>query len=126
MSTGETKRHVLVIASQCDALNSPLDGLGECAKDLYKVMVDPNIGQCVSALGEEPGLLLDQKLNETKGALELAFQQAGKANALLIISFIGHGEFIADDYYFRTFESTGEADQDYSLAIVQKINALSE
>lgn len=51
MSTGKTKRHVLVIASQCDTLDH-LDGLDDCAKAFYDVMVNGNIGQCVSALGE--------------------------------------------------------------------------
>ena len=93
------ERRVLVIGSQCKALNR-LSFLPKAAEDLYRVMIDPELGGCVSAL-EGDGLICDPSVDEAIKAIELAFRRASQDEATLFLAFIGHGEYADEDFYLK-------------------------
>ena len=84
------QRRALVIGSQCDALEN-LPFLRARAQDLYAVLTNPEIGQCVSALGGQPGLLMDGTIKKVETAITRAFRRASKHSDTLIVALIGHG-----------------------------------
>lgn len=84
------ERRILVIGSQCAALGN-LPFLPEAAEELYKVMTDPDRGDCKPAL-ETGGLLIDPTVSQAKDTIKSAYRRAAKDEATLFIAFIGHGE----------------------------------
>src|SRR6516162_1079948 len=92
-----TERRVLVIGSQCQALQH-LAFLPSAAQELYAVMTDPERGACVPAT-EDGGLLLDPDLEKAEDAIETAYRRAAKDEAALFIAYIGHGDHVKNDYY---------------------------
>jgi Caspase domain len=91
------KRRLLVIGSQCDALEPPLSFLPEVAERLYAVMLDPALGECVPALSA--ALLRDPTVKQVKDALRSAFKLASQNDDTLLIAFIGHGSYAGKDFY---------------------------
>src|SRR5262245_11993642 len=91
------QRRILTIGSQCAHLPS----LPCLAQELYRIMTDPELGQCVPALPEDQGggLLLDPTVSQVKKALRAAFQRASTDEATLFLAYVGHGEAIGDDFY---------------------------
>jgi hypothetical protein len=67
------ERRALVIASQCEALtSSPMGFLDDYANELYKVLTEAGLGDCVSALNpesSESGLLINPKLDRMDAAV---------------------------------------------------------
>ena len=88
------QRRLLVIGSQCDILNE-LKFLPEVAERLHALLIHPGPGECVGIPleGRPPGLLLDPKVAEARAAIEGAIEDAGRDGAILILAYIGHGEF---------------------------------
>ena len=96
-----TERRLLVIGSQCDGKNH-LAFLPEVAKRLHALMQSP--GDCVGVkcAGRPDGLLIDPTVAEAKAAIKAAIEQAANAHAVLILAYIGHGEFngpASGDFY---------------------------
>jgi cytochrome c-type biogenesis protein CcmH/NrfG len=93
------QRRALVIGSQCDVLPK-LAFLPARAQDLYAVLTDPGIGQCLSALGDQSGLMIDKTVGEVYTAIETAFQRASDQSDTLVVALIGHGWGQQKKFYF--------------------------
>jgi len=113
------QRRILVIGSQCRALGH-LDFLPQAAEDLYKVMIDPERGECVPAL-EGGGLLIDPSVNQAKDAIKQAYRRAAKDAATLFIAYIGHGEKSSEDYYLLPQDAENPPDTDTALHLTNLI-----
>jgi hypothetical protein len=98
------QRRALVIGSQCDVLPK-LAFLPARAQDLYAVLTDPTIGQCLSALGNQSGLMIDNTVDEVYAAIETAFQRASDQCDTLVIALIGHGWGQQKKFYFLASNS---------------------
>jgi Tetratricopeptide repeat/NACHT domain len=116
------ERRILLIGSQCDALNS-LSFLPTVAEDLYEVMIDPRLGGCVPAL-ESNGLLLDPSVDASRKAVEIAFQRASKDEATLFLVFIGHGEWADEDFYLLPKDASIPPRAHTAIHLVQLIKEL--
>jgi len=116
------ERRVLVIGSQCKALNR-LSFLPKAAEDLYRVMIDPELGGCVSAL-EGDGLICDPSVDEAIKAIELAFRRASQDEATLFLAFIGHGEYADEDFYLLPKDASVPPMSHTALHLVQLIKEL--
>ena len=98
------QRRALVIGSQCDVLPK-LAFLPACAQDLYEVLTHPGIGQCLSALGDQSGLMIDKTVDEVYTAIETAFQRASDQCDTLVVALIGHGWGQQKKFYFLASNS---------------------
>lgn len=85
----ESRRHALVIGSQCDA-REPLDFVPDRVDRLITLLTDPRRGGCEP---EHRGSvrLIDPTAADFMAAVEEAVVSASAAQATLIICFIGHG-----------------------------------
>jgi NACHT domain/Tetratricopeptide repeat len=116
------QRRVLVIGSQCKALNH-LSFLPKAAEDLYKVMIDPELGGCVPAL-ERGGLICDPSVIDAIEAIELAFQRASQDEATFFLAFVGHGEYAGEDFYLLPKDASVPPMSHKALNLVQLIKEL--
>ncbi|WP_052494251.1 tetratricopeptide repeat-containing protein [Nitrosospira sp. NpAV] len=114
-----SERRILVIGSQCRAL-SQLGFLPQAACELYRVMIDPERGACVSAL-EGEGLLLDPTVRDTKDAIKKAYLRAAKDEATLFIAYIGHGERADEDFYLLPRDAENPPDSDTAVHLTHLI-----
>jgi Tetratricopeptide repeat len=118
------KRRLLVIGSQCDALKPPLSFLPDAAQELYEVMVDQALGECIAAL-PTAGLLLDPTVKQVKDALRSAFDLASQNDDTLIIAFIGHGDHFGNDFYLLPKDAVvPQLDSETAVNIVQRVKEL--
>ena len=108
-----TERRVLVIGSQCQALQE-LPFLPRAAQELYAVMTDPERGACVSAI-EDEGLLLDPSVEKAKDAIKTAYRRAARDEAVLFLAYIGHGEYADNDYYLLPRDAQNPPTSDTAL-----------
>jgi hypothetical protein len=123
------QRRVLVIGTQCNYRDSgmPLPKLGKLsflpgtARDLYEVMTDSRIGGCVSALGDQKGLLIDPTVKRTKKAIKDAYRSAANDGATLFIAYIGHGEKAGDDFYLLPRDAKLPPESDYAIQLISLI-----
>src|SRR5664280_1529430 len=103
------ERRALVIASQCEGLGSSLDFLPDCAKELYRVLTERSRGDCVSALdpeSPESGLFIDPMLDLMEGAVETALERASRAEATLVLAFLGHSYSDGEELYLLPYDGT--------------------
>lgn len=114
-----SERRILVIGSQCQAL-SQLGFLPQAAQELYRVMIDPERGACVSAL-EGEGLLIDPTVRDTKDAIKKAYRRAAKDEATLFIAYIGHGERADEDFYLLPQDAENPPDSDTAVHLTNLI-----
>ncbi|PTR09165.1 tetratricopeptide repeat protein [Nitrosospira sp. Nsp5] len=114
-----SERRILVIGSQCQAL-SQLGFLPQAAQELYRVMIDPERGACVSAL-EGEGLLIDPTVRDTKDAIKKAYRRAAKDEATLFIAYIGHGERADEDFYLLPQDAENPPDSDTAVHLTNII-----
>ena len=85
-------RHLLVIASQCRWMDQ-LDQLEEVARALHKVLLEEELGGCVSGLPDgRPSLYCDElSRDEIRATVEDAIRYAGDQGATLVLALLGHG-----------------------------------
>ena len=69
-----------------------MEFLPRAAEELYAVMIDPDLGQCLPAQ-PEGGLLIDPTVAEARSAIIDSFRRASEQQATLILAYIGHGEY---------------------------------
>ncbi|MFI5459172.1 MAG: tetratricopeptide repeat protein [Isosphaerales bacterium] len=92
-------RRVLVIGSQCKNFNH-LSFLPDVAQRLHAQLIAPGPGECIGAeVGDPPGLLLDPTVQQTTAALTAAVDTAATSGDFLILWYIGHGDFVKDDFF---------------------------
>jgi hypothetical protein len=84
-----SRRHALVIGSQCDAL-PPLDFVTDRVDRLIRLLTDPERGGCEPE-GSGSARLLDPSISELKAAVRQAVLSAASVHASLLVVFIGHG-----------------------------------
>ncbi len=118
------QRRILVIGSQCELMPRLLF-LPKVAEDLYLVMTDTSRGGCVPALTEK-GLLIDPTVEQTRAAIESAFQLASKDEATLILAFIGHGQSVGEDFYFLPFNASVPPRAHTAIHLIQLIKELHD
>ena len=116
------ERRILLIGSQCDRLNH-LSFLPKVAEDLYEVMIDPQLGECVPA-PETAGLLLDPSVDTSMEAIETAFRRASQDEATLFLVFIGHGEYAGEDFYLLPIDASIPPRAHSAIHLVQLIKEL--
>lgn len=87
----QSRRHVLVIASQCDA-KPKLNRLDEAAGALHAALRDGDIGGCAPGL-PDGGSLLHGSLEAATIAVRVreAIGYAGDTGATLVLALLGHG-----------------------------------
>ncbi|MFD9101597.1 hypothetical protein ACFVZN_11065 [Streptomyces virginiae] len=88
-------RHVLVVATQCDALaDKTLNDLVDVADELHRVLVHPDLGACRDADVPHAALVRSGKADRTTvdTAVREAVVRAGEARAVLVLAFLGHGQ----------------------------------
>ncbi|MFK0158479.1 hypothetical protein ACIQVK_41225 [Streptomyces sp. NPDC090493] len=92
MTPLSSPRHLLVVAPQCADLG-PLDGLEEVAGALHDALADRSVGGCVPALPGESSLLCGPDVGQARieKAVRTAAERAGRAEATLVLAFLGHG-----------------------------------
>lgn len=88
---GGTKRHVLVVASQCER-EEELPDLGKIGASLRDILLDPDVGCCSTGL---PGgiALLAERLDSAEIIAKTAeaIEYAARNGATLLLAFLGHG-----------------------------------
>ena len=83
------RRHLLVIASQCDAM-PPLSRLDEAANALDQAL--RNHGDCAPGLSEDRSLLCGAySAADINGRVEDAAIRAAEQGAVLVLALLGHG-----------------------------------
>src|SRR4051794_30781852 len=114
------QRRILVMGSQCSAAGR-LSFLPDLAQELYRVMTDPELGQCVPALPEEQGggLLLDPTVREVKAALRSVIQRASADQATLFLAYVGHGEAFLDDFYLLPLDADPAPREETAVHLIQ-------
>jgi vWA-MoxR associated protein middle region (VMAP-M) 2 len=86
---GPVRRHLLVIASQCDAM-PPLSRLDEAANALDQAL--RNHGDCEPGLAEDRSLLCGAfSAADINGRVEDAAIRAAEQGAVLVLALLGHG-----------------------------------
>src|SRR5262245_37499224 len=86
-----TRRHLLVVASQCRAMPA-LTALEAAARDLHAVLRDETIGACTAALPDEVSMLQGElSRDEIDASIRAAVQRAAEAGATLVLALLGHG-----------------------------------
>src|SRR5664280_1746198 len=123
------ERRALVIASQCEVLaSSRLDFLPDYAEELYRVLTERGLGDCVSALGPESsksGLLIDPMLDSMEGAVETALERASRDEATLVLAFLGDAYSDGEDLYLLPKDGTGgESDPAIGYALGRQLREL--
>ncbi len=123
MSPTTSNRRLLVIGSQCEALGEGyrLKFLPRAAEELYTVMTDPDLGQCLPAR-PEGGLLIDPTVAAVKTAIREAFRRASDDGSTLLLVFIGHGTYVGNDYFFLPLDAASAPDPDSGIHVVQQID----
>ena len=120
------ERRALVIASQCDALPT-LPMLEAAAAELYGVLTDSALGECVPALAGGVGLLVNRTAAKTKEAIFEAYGRAAEDGATLILAFIGHGEARGDDrFVFLPVDALGESIARRVEAAIDPVQAIED
>ena len=105
-----SERRVLVIGSQCERLNE-LSFLPEVAVRLHQLLTDPGPGECRPAdTGDPPGLLLGPSVARAKAAIIEAYDAAAREGGMLILAYIGHGEYVLGDFFLMPTDATGPDD----------------
>ena len=103
------ERRALVLASQCEALTSSrLDFLNDYANELYKVLTEPGLGDCVSALNSGSGLLINPMLDWMETAVQTALEKASQDEATLVLAFLGHAYSDGEDLYLLPYDGSCE------------------
>jgi hypothetical protein len=125
MSSLTGGRRLLVIASQCEALGDQkrLPFLPGAAEELYRVMLDPERGQCASAL-PHGGLLIDPTVVDVRAAISEAFRLASHEQATLILAYIGHGCSMGPQFYLLPRDAGFPPRSDTAVNITQLIDEL--
>jgi energy-coupling factor transporter ATP-binding protein EcfA2 len=126
----DVPRFALVIGSQCDT-QPPLTFLPDLAEDLYGVLTDPNLGACVSALGQTTeGLLQNPTCEGVLDGLEKAFAIANEAgepdgsSSMLFVALLGHGMADDDDFYFLAKDAKGSGSARHDVYLSQHLKEL--
>jgi hypothetical protein len=121
----KAKRRAVVIGSQCKALGEArkLSFLPKLAAELYKLLVDPEVGACAPGLPKRRGggLLLNPTRNVVAAALKEAFAQANNDGATLLVAMLGHGAVKYDDFFFLGINGTGEGDLDRDVLLTTMV-----
>ncbi len=86
-------------------------------------MSDHDRGQCFNAL-TSGGLLIDPTVAQTRSAIQEAFTRASHDEATLFVAFIGHGEFVGDDYYLLPTNAAYPPRSDTAVHIDQVVKEL--
>jgi hypothetical protein len=118
------ERRLLVIESQCDQLKPELSFLPYEARQLYEIMIDPTLGQCVPALPDGRGLLIDPSVAEAKDCLRTAFECAARDDATLVIAYIGHGEAVGPAFYLLPKDAKPRPTADTAVDLVRQVRDL--
>ncbi|HEY5870211.1 MAG TPA: tetratricopeptide repeat protein [Candidatus Tectomicrobia bacterium] len=117
------ERRALIIGSQCKQF-PPLSFLPKVAHELYAVLMASDLGECVSALPGQDGLLLDPTVDQARTAIKEAFQRASDDEATLFLAFIGHGKHVGDDFYLLPLDAQVPPFSDTAIHIVQLITEI--
>ncbi len=125
MSPTTRSRRLLVIGSQCEAFGDAarLEFLPRAAEELYAVMTDPNLGQCLPAR-PEGGLLIDPAVNEARSAIIDSFCRASEQQATLIVAYIGHGKYAHERFYLLPRDAEVPPRADTAVHLVELIDEL--
>ncbi|MEW1774415.1 hypothetical protein [Streptomyces sp. NPDC086777] len=125
MTPSSPPRHLLVVAPQCADLG-PLDGLEEVAGALHGALADGSVGGCVSALPAEPSLLCGPDVGQARmeKAVRTAAERAGRAEATLVLAFLGHGTTPGDTP--RLCFMAGDSRADAPTTVVDVAGLLTE
>jgi hypothetical protein len=118
-----SERRLLIIGSQCQQF-PPLSFLPGVAHDLYAVLTTSDLGGCVSALPGQDGLLINPTVEQTYNTIETAFQRASADEATLFLVFIGHGEYVGDDFYLLPWNGQVPPSSRTAVHLVQLITEL--
>jgi tetratricopeptide (TPR) repeat protein len=84
-------------------------------------MTDPDRGQCEPAIAGG-GPLIDPTCGRLKSALEEAFRRASEDEATLILAFIGHGQYVGNDFYFLTCDAPERPNSERAVDIIRQID----
>jgi hypothetical protein len=114
-------RRVLVIGSQCNALQR-LSFLPEVAARFHALMMAPGPGECLGAeVGDPPGLLLDPTVAQAKAAIMAAYDAAANAGDILILAYIGHGKFALNDFFLMPTDAANPPNSEGAIHLAQII-----
>lgn len=104
----KVRRHLLVVASQCENMRK-LDDLEAAAKELHDAFRDPQAGACEPGLSDHRALLVgDLEPEVIVRAVKDAAAHAARHDAMLVLALLGHG-FTPDgsvQLYFMGHSST--------------------
>ncbi|MFK4221794.1 hypothetical protein [Streptomyces sp. NPDC019890] len=112
MSTSRPRRHLLVVAPQCDAMQ-PLARLKSAAADLHDVLADSQLGACDPGLPDGRSLVTGEGLTSSwiRTVVSDAIRHAADRSASLILALLGHGfvQGSTTTLYLMGSDSTQEA-----------------
>jgi vWA-MoxR associated protein middle region (VMAP-M) 2 len=85
------RRHLLVVASQCRAMDH-LRRLEQAARELHEALTDPALGACIPGLADGRSYFYDELSSAEIGAtVQAAIRFAGEQGATLVLALLGHG-----------------------------------
>jgi hypothetical protein len=125
MSIAAGNRRILVIGSQCDALGDScrLSFLPQAAEELYRMMIDPERGQCLPARAER-SLLIDPTVGDARSAIIDAFRRASEQQTTLILAYVGHATSARERFYVLPRDAEVPPRADTALHLVELIDEL--
>ncbi|MEU3885248.1 hypothetical protein [Streptomyces sp. NPDC029041] len=110
-------RRLLVIAPQCPDLGL-LEGLEEAADSLHTALMDRRLGGCEPADPGGTSLLTGASVGQAQieSAVRDAAERAGRAGAVLVLAFVGHGSTLGG--LPRLFLMAGDSRADSPTTVV--------
>ncbi|MFJ9939556.1 vWA-MoxR associated conflict system protein [Streptomyces erythrochromogenes] len=95
-------RHVLVVATQCPAIDRPMPDLVAVADELHGVLTDPDLGACQDAGVTGAALVRSGSADRATvdAAVRAAIVRAGEARAVLVLAFLGHGQSAKEPHLY--------------------------
>ncbi|MFD9359481.1 hypothetical protein [Streptomyces sp. NPDC060031] len=92
MAERAPRRHVLVLAPQCESMPR-LGSLDPAARELDKVLRNGMLGGCAPGLPDGESLFVGDGLTSgyIQGLVEKAVEHAADRNAVLVLAMLGHG-----------------------------------
>ena len=112
------QRHFLIIGSQCQAIQRPLSFLPRIARGLFRVMTNPEIGNCSPQASR---LLEDPKVEDAKTAIKGASMTLPETRQRWSWPLSGMAN-VGKDFYLLFRDSPAErVDDDNALHLVNLV-----
>ena len=116
-------RRILVIGSQCNNLNH-LSFLPDVAVRFHALMMAPGPGECPPAgrSANRQDSSSTRLFSQAKAAIKTAYDSAARNGDTLILAYIGHAEFVRQDFYLMPTDAADPPNSEDAIHLAQFIS----